>query len=71
MKKLLSIIYDIFLSKLISYGLFNTANITINNKKISFHDIGNNSLLENIAINGYKNHADLHTFNYTNQTSNR
>ena len=56
MKKLLSIIYDIFLSKLISYGLFNTANITINNKKISFHDIGNNSLLENIAINGYKNH---------------
>jgi FkbM family methyltransferase len=58
MKKILLIIYEMIYRRLVRYGLVRTKSFVVNNKKIIFHDIGSNGLLEGLAVNGFDSHEN-------------
>ena len=58
MKKLLLIIYNKVLERLMGFGLIRTKTFIVNSKNIVFHDLGNNNLLKGIAINGFESHEN-------------
>ena len=58
MKKLLLIIYNKVLERLMGFGLIRTKTFIVNSKNIVFHDLGNNNLLKGIGINGFESHEN-------------
>ena len=58
MKNFFLMIYRALYRRLIKYRLVRTKVFIINNKNVVFHNIGDNSLLENIVINGFGSHEN-------------
>jgi FkbM family methyltransferase len=58
MKNIFLIIYGKLLELLMSYGLIQNKTFIVNNKSITFHELGRNNLLKSIVINGFESHEN-------------
>jgi FkbM family methyltransferase len=58
MKRILLIIYNKILERLMGLGLIRTKTFVVNSKNIVFHDLGSNNLLKGIVINGFESHEN-------------